>query len=710
MEVVASDIIRQNTSEYAKQILNNMFPNVIDGFKKVRRRILFTQPTDKPFGGQQLISNTIRIHPYGDMSIYETACKMTDPFRSTFQLLDIIGKGGSYGGDRAASARYTEFQLTDFCRDILFNGINFKTIPTEPTEDLKDREIQYFIPKIPTALLFHNESVGFGYSSRTVPLKFENICDIVIDYVSCKDKINWDYSKLAHLFVPCLPIHTHLRNRQDLINAYRKGKFTHPIETEGIYKILSNNSVLIRTLAYGIAPSAIRSSLMSSSSDKNHWMQKFEVGFDALSEDQNYIDFRLTAKRGTNIFELIEIAQGMLRIRNNTHVCNNYVFNEKMVNMNPPEIVKMWYKERYRSIFSSKKHRQQELQMLQMRLTTYLIVCDHVDEVINIIRDVNSSMEDIYTNLKKRFELSTRQCEILLNSNLQLLMKSKRDELEEKLNKVKHEFNMINESFLHIDDEICDEIRTLKKKYKTNTSFISKEPKYIGCMIIEDLGMIQISSEDEIIDIAKIFNNNNVRVVLYGTGVKNIRFAKCSTSFKDISSLPYTTNVAGVCITYKHKSFHFSRIDGKSVCVPSNTVILNTNRAITNTVSDSPWVIQTDGKVVRAPESLFDTRLKSTNILYAFDLINGIDEYVVISVNAAHPNVVRFQPIKLKNKVMFSGAGETAILAVVPKGVDSLIVHTPKFHKNQLMHLTDINKHIKGGKLIDVNLKHFVRK
>lgn len=223
MERVASELIRENTIAYAKQILSNIFPNVIDGFKKVRRRIIVTQPPDRLFGGQELISNTIRIHPYGDGSIYETGCRMAESFRYAFPLLYLKGNTGSYNGSRAASARYTKFKLTDFCKDVFLNGINFKTIPTELTEDLSDYEIKYFIPKIPTALLYNNDSIGFGYSSSTMPLKFENVCDLAIDFVSCSDKRNWDYSKLIKKFVPSFSIRVYIKNKEELLKSYRNG-------------------------------------------------------------------------------------------------------------------------------------------------------------------------------------------------------------------------------------------------------------------------------------------------------------------------------------------------------------------------------------------------------------------------------------------------------------------------------------------------------
>ena len=703
--IVASDLIQSNTLAYSKYVLSNLFPSPIDGMKKVRRRIIYKQPTEESFSGMQLVSNTIAIHPYGDSSIYDTGCSMTNTFESTFPLLHLIGKGGSYSGDTAASARYTKFKLTDFCKDIFFHGVNFKTIPMESTEDLSGREIKYFIPRIPTALLYNNESIGYGYSSRTIPLKFENICDLVIDFVSCFDKYNWNYKRLAKLFIPCLPIKVLIKNEPQLIEAYSHGKFDQPVETEGIFVIQANNSVLFRTLAYGVSPSAIRLNLTNAIRDKNHWLAKNEVIFDALSEDKNYVDFRIMTKRGANIFELIDSIKGILRIRTPMYIINNFVFDEKMVPLDPPGIIAMWYKERYRSILGAKKQRQQELQLIKMRLETQLIVCGHDAEVIAILKVPGATVDEIYLALKTRFGLSTRQCEILVNISLQILMHAKKTELEERLIKIDTEINEINLSFKNIDNEICNEIRGLKKKYKTNSQFISSESKYIGCLIVGDLGIVQVSSINEALDLAKIFHGSKLRFIKYNAHVTNIKFLKLNVQYTHIQSLPATTPATGIMVQYKTDKQLFTRINGKSQCIADSTIITAAYDVLNN-VSSKPFVITSNGVIKPAPADLFDNRKHTSDILYAFDPTPNVSEYVVLSVNAAHPNVVRMQPVILgKTKVLFSGAGETVVIGMITKDVDEVLVNLPIFHKHNILHITNIDKYIAKGKVEDVNIR-----
>jgi len=702
----ASDIVRDNSLAYSKHILSNTFPCPIDGLKKVKRRIIYTQPLDSSFGGMKMVSNAIGIHPYGDSSIYDAACNLTDSYRNTFPLITILSKRGSYGGDRVAAAKYTEFKLSDFCKDIFFNGINFKTIPMEPTEDLMGREIQYFIPKIPMALLVENESIGFGYSSHTIPMKFENICDLTVDFVSCKDKPNWNYQRMAKYFLPCLPIHVFIKNEAELIQAYTEGKFNHPVDTEGLYVIESNNTVLFRTLAYGIATSVVRDSL-TIACDKNSKMTAVDASLEALSENRDYTDFKLTIKRGANIFEFIDNIKGIVRVRTPAYAINNFVFNSKMLQLTPPDIINMWYKERYRSIFNAKKHRQQELQVNRMRLETYLVVCGHVDEVVSIISSDELDAEGIYATLKKRFELSTRQCEVLMNVNLQILMKSKHKELEEKLAKTNADLEEVNDSFKYIDKEICTEVKALKKKYKTDMTFTSRESNFIGCLIVGELGILQVNNLSEISDTGKMFHNVVTRFIPYYSGIVQVKFNKAPTTYSRVVTLPKSISSTGISIQYKKNTHLFIRQNGKSRCIPDAPFVM-ADKSIINYVSDKPLVISNKGRITEAPPELFDNRKHSTDILYAFDPIQDTEQYVILSVNAAHPGVIRLHRLKnMKGKILFSAAGETAIVGVFNNNVDEAIIQLPTFHKYSTMIVTDIQKHLAKKDLNDVTIRSF---
>lgn len=698
--LVASELIEANTVEYAKYMLTHHFTSPIDGLKKVKRRILASQPVDKPFSGVSLIANTLKLHPYGDQSTYEAAGRMTDVFRSEHQLLTIRGTGGSYGGDNAPAARYTDFQISDFAREILFSDIDFKTIPTEQTEDLMGYEIKYFIPKLPTALLYENESVGFGYSSRILPLKFDNVCTLVADFINSKNKAKWDGKHLIKLMVPHFPIHINMVNVTELVQAYKSGNYQAAIETEGIYRIMASNRVLIKTMYYGSTVENVRSSVESIIKDKNHWVVKeFDATLICLSEDVNYADFDITIKRGMNIFEFISRLGSVLRIRGRCYPKNNFVYQDRFINLDIPGIIRLWYAERYRSKLGTLKYKQQKLYLTQMKLVTYMTVCDHTDEVIKKLR--SSDPEEFTTWIRDRFDLSPRQGIMLMEANLQILMKTKRAELEAQLENTNRAIETINVAFTSIDTDLVEEIGALKRKFNSQSRFCSVEPSYIGCLIIGDLGIIQINDVMELDHLSSIFNVKK-RFVQYPTNLKELTFARQRGTYKP-ETVPYTVFSPGVTL---------STTDGKKMFVRKNRGVLVDSQqlvaddAVVNLVSPNAKSISADGIIADEHPGIEPSK-GSVKLLFMFDTVSGIDEYWVISSNSNIPGYIRIQRTKLADKVIISAGGTTTILDVVPVTENNRIVQAGAGSKHDLIEVSDITKYMKKSNMVDVAIRNF---
>jgi len=702
--LVASEVISEYTAEYSKYILSHHFPSPIDGLKKVKRRILVNQPIDKPFSGISMVANTLKFHPYGDSSTYSCATRMTDVFRSQFPLLNIKGSGGSYGGDKAAAARYTDFQISDFCKDIMFNDIDFKTIPMTPAEDLMAHEIKYFIPKLPTALMYDNESVGFGYSSRTFPLKFENVCILVTDFIKSKDRLRWDCKHLAKLLIPYFAVHLNIVNGAEMTAAYREGAHQVPVETEGIYLITAPNVVLFRTMFYGTTVENIRAGLDLIVKDKNHWaVKEFDATIKYLSEDVNYADFQITLKRGVNIFEFIQRIATVIRIRGKCHPRTNYVHNDNLVNLDIPSIIRLWYNERYRSKLGTLKYKQQKLFLSKMKVETYLTVCDYTDEVVAKLR--SSEREEFSEWLRVRFKLSLRQCEIFSGASLQLLMKFKKVELTEQLDAIILEIEGINKAFTRIDEDLIAEIQTLKKRYSKLSKFVSSEPEYIGCLMIGNLGVIQIRNTTELDSLSNIFNTD-LRFIRYTSNLKSIGFMRTSNVYTKLT-VPYTVNSPAVMLTIAGAPLLFTRNKTRGVLAKNNYI--TTDRDVTaKHVSSKSKMLLSDGKIYDIGKSEVDPYKGHAKLLFMFD-VGDTDDYWVISANSKIPNTIRIQRMGLKDKLVMTAGGSTTILEVVPTSVLSCTVQAPQGWRARFVEVVDMPKYLGDKKIVDVTVRKFLR-
>lgn len=79
----------------------------------------------------------------------------------------------------------------------------------------------------------------------------------------------------------------------------------------------------------------------------------------------------------------------------------------------PPSLIDRWYKERYSSLVGGIKYSQSDNIKSIYEKQTRLLVADHTDEVIGILRS-DRTKEEMYKILMDKFELSKNQTDVLL--------------------------------------------------------------------------------------------------------------------------------------------------------------------------------------------------------------------------------------------------------------------------------------------------------
>ena len=118
-------------------ILDRAVPNIYDGLKPVQRRILHSmnELEDGRYNkAANIIGNTMKYHPHGDMAIEDALVKMAQKEL----LIDTQGNWGNTAtGDRAAAPRYIEARLTKFAKDILFQD---EVTQWQPSYDGRNQE------------------------------------------------------------------------------------------------------------------------------------------------------------------------------------------------------------------------------------------------------------------------------------------------------------------------------------------------------------------------------------------------------------------------------------------------------------------------------------------------------------------------------------------------------------------------------------------
>ena len=161
--------------EYASYVIKERaIPHIDDGLKPVQRRILhslFEVDDGKFHKVANVVGNTMKYHPHGDMSIYDALVNVAN---KEFLIEKQGNFGNIYTGDVASAARYIECRLSPLAREVLFNREITEFIESY---DGRNKEPVTLPAKIPVLLLSGAEGIAVGMSTRILSHNFNEVLD-----------------------------------------------------------------------------------------------------------------------------------------------------------------------------------------------------------------------------------------------------------------------------------------------------------------------------------------------------------------------------------------------------------------------------------------------------------------------------------------------------------------------------------------------------
>ncbi len=159
--------------DYAVSVVRGRaLPDVGDGQKPVQRRILFAmqsmglQSGAKPVKSARVVGDVLgKFHPHGDQAAYDALVRMAQSFSLRYPLIDGQGNFGSRDGDNAAAMRYTEARLTPFAR-LLLDELDEGTVEFAPNYDGSQSEPLMLPARLPVMLLNGASGIAVGMATE----------------------------------------------------------------------------------------------------------------------------------------------------------------------------------------------------------------------------------------------------------------------------------------------------------------------------------------------------------------------------------------------------------------------------------------------------------------------------------------------------------------------------------------------------------------
>lgn len=488
-ELVAEDVVHDKMASFAEAVALDKVIHAVDGLKSGYRRILWAIRHHKEFTNlYSFVGKVMEHHPVGDRSINDACMRCMQPHSVGIPLLEGKGNTGRYYDEDCGANRYLSVRISEFTREVFFQGIDLSTIPTVEKPTFDGEEPKFLIPKLPMALLMYTLTLGTGFKSEVFPMNLTNLCNLLLRYLDhrAKDKYAPFYvNKYPELLIPDFPIRNIITNSDQIIRSHEREDYSPTLKVEGIFDV-SGQKITLRTTVFGASFGKVEQNLKTLLRDKNSWIQDLFTEYHNLATIRTEGALEITVKKTVDPIMVAKRLAKELRLYKGIKAIPIYGLpNNTLRTMTPAEIIALWFNYRKGSIISGLKHDQIELVRQANLLKVKIMLADHWDDVISIVRTPNRQPDDIREELQARYALTYEQAENILQGSSILSVNDKvKDKNIEALNKLQDKISELAQARHSPDDQIEQDIEFFKKKYGTPRK--TKISQYLGQVFIKN--------------------------------------------------------------------------------------------------------------------------------------------------------------------------------------------------------------------------------
>ena len=449
-------------------IIGRALPEVRDGLKPAQRRILYTmyrlnnvhsQPTKK---SARIVGDVIgRLHPHGDIAVYETLVRMAQEFSMNHTFVEGQGNFGSIDGDPPAAMRYTEVRLATITEEML-SDLDKHTVPFIPNFDNTEEEPVTMPSKIPNLFLNGAAGIAVGVATSIMPHNLSELCDAVTAYVDNPDITIEEL--LNHVKAPDFPTGGTVFHSTQLTESYLTGRGTVTIRgTASREGKNGRQSIIITEIPYTVNKALMVEGIANLVSSKRL------TGVSDLRDESGKEGIRVVIdlKPGTTADNVLNFLYAHTQLQISLPVMNIAILGNSLVTLNLKQYIKTFVSYRQEVIRSRSNYELGVAQDKRHIVEGLLTALGNIDGVIGAIRKSKNSKE-AQSALMAQYKLSEKQATAILEMKLSKLTSMETEELENDRASLTSEIERLQKL---LSDErnilqiVKDETAEVKKKY-----------------------------------------------------------------------------------------------------------------------------------------------------------------------------------------------------------------------------------------------------
>lgn len=459
------DTLEKNYMPYAMSVIVSRAIPEIDGLKPSHRKLLYTMYkmgllTGSRTKSANVVGQTMKLNPHGDMAIYETLVRLTRGNNALLQpYIDSKGNfGKQYSRDmRFAAPRYTEVKLDRICEE-LFRDLDKNTVDFVDNYDGTLKEPTLLPATFPTVLVNANQGIAVGMASNICSFNLVEVCEATIQYIKDENVDLLDYLKAPDLSSGGQLIF----NEREMQEIYNTGRGSFKLRAK--YKYDRDNSCIeVYEIPYTTTSEAIIDAIVELV--KNNKIKDISDVRDET--DLNGLKITIDIKRNADPDALMNKLFKLTPLQDSFSCNFNILINGRPKVMGIKSILKEWILFRMgcikrQTLFDIDK-KSEKLHLL-MGLNKILL---DIDKAIRIIRNTEEDSM-VIPNLMKGFDVDNLQAEFIAEIKLRNLNKEyilNRVSEIEKLQKEIAELKETYDSERKIKEIIIKQLNDVAKKY-----------------------------------------------------------------------------------------------------------------------------------------------------------------------------------------------------------------------------------------------------
>jgi DNA gyrase subunit A len=502
-EISIEKEMKKSYLDYAMSvIIGRALPDVRDGLKPVHRRVLYAMRElkndwNKPYKkSARIVGDVIgKFHPHGDAAVYDTIVRLAQDFSMRYRLVDGQGNFGSIDGDPPAAMRYTEIRMMRMAHEML-EDLEKETVDFAPNYDESMFEPSVLPAKIPSLLINGSSGIAVGMATNIPP---HNLSEVIEALKVLIDNPEISVDELIELVPgPDFPTGGMIYGTEGIKAAYQTGRGTVRIRARLIVekdKRTQRETLVVTELPYQVNKAKLIEKIAELIRDK-----KIEgIRYVRDESDREGMRIALGLKKDQIAGVIINQLYKHTRMENSFGIILLAVVNGRPEILNLKEILHYFILHRKDIVTRRTRYDLRKAEDQAHILEGLKIALDNLDEVVALIR-ASKSPAEAKSQLMKKFSLTEKQAQAILDMRLQRLTGLERDKIQQDYkNIIKNiaRFKEILASEKQVLNIIKDELSGIQEKFGDQRyTEIIEETKEIT---IEDM----IVEEDMVVTISK---------------------------------------------------------------------------------------------------------------------------------------------------------------------------------------------------------------